>query len=156
MSDETPKKKTAAQRKADAEARIAKSRDARDEQRDEQEATDLEAIADLEENGGEALHTMTCSGFAPGVPVRIAFRAPTRSEYKRYSDLTGKAAKNKNDVKGHRDAQEQLARSCWVYPPANPPELREAVLEAFPGAIISMAIEAVKLAELRSEEEGKG
>lgn len=124
-----------------------------DAARAEQETADLEAIDALEASSGAAFRTMTANGFKPGVSVKIAFRAPSGPEYKRYCDLVGRAA-DKRDATARRTAQEQLAESCWVYPADK--DARQAVRDAFPGTLLSLAIEAAKFAELRSEEEGKG
>lgn len=118
-----------------------------------QETLDLEAIDKLEAERGEPLHTMTTNGFKSGVSVKIAFRAPTALEYKRYCDMVGRA-QQKNDPIARRSAQEMLADACWVYPVEKSDE-RKAMLEAFPGVLISLAIETAKVAELRAEDEGK-
>lgn len=122
--------------------------------RDAQELTDLGEIDALEEAGGEPLHTMTTNAFRAGVPVKIAFRSPTAIEYKRYCDMVGRA-QQANDSVGRRQSQELLASACLVYPPADS-AVRKAMLETFPGVLISLAIEAAKVAELRAEDEGKG
>lgn len=121
--------------------------------REEQTVIDLEAIDALEEARGEPLHTMTCNDFKPGVSVKIAFEAPTPVQYKRYCDQVGKA-QQKGDPDDRRKAQETLAEVCWVYPAKDSDE-RKAMLKAFPGVLISLAIECAKVVELRNEEEGK-
>lgn len=133
--------------------RAARS-EAADKARNDQELADLTAIDKLEEERGESLHTMSSNRYTPGAPVKIAFRAPTSAEYKRYKDLVNRAV-TKSDPKARVDAQEQLASSVLEYP-AKDSELLKATLEAFPGLLISLAIEAAKVAELRAEEEGKG
>lgn len=133
------------------ERRRNERRAAYDKARDEQTAKDLEAIDALESESGEPLHTMTSNSFKPGVSVKVAFRAPSGAEYKRYCDMVGKA-QQKNDAIERRKAQETLASSCLLYPVD---DARKAMLEAFPGLLISLAIEAAKVAELRSEDEGK-
>jgi hypothetical protein len=136
------------------EARRAERRAENDKARTAQEALDLEAIDALESERGEPLHTMTANGYRSGVSVKVAFRAPSAPEYKRYCDLVGKAQERK-DPTARRQAQEQLAASCWLYP-AQDSDGRKAMLEAFPGVLISLAIEVAKVAELRAEDEGKG
>src|SRR6185437_5702003 len=136
------------------ERRRAERRAKHEQDRLAQEALDLEAIDALEASSGEPLHTMTANGFKPGVSVKIAFRAPTALEYKRYADMIGRASQ-KNDPAERRRAAELLAAACWVYP-AKDTEERAAMLEAFPGVLISLSIEAAKVAELRAEDEGKG
>jgi hypothetical protein len=136
------------------EARRAERRAKQEEDRKAQEAIDLEAIDKLEEELGEPLNTMTANGFKVGSPVRIAFRAPTPLEYKRYSDQVGRALQ-KNDTPARVKAQELLAEVCMLYPAAKSDD-RKALLEAFPGVLLSLAIEAAKVAEARAEDEGKG
>ena len=96
---------------------------------------------------------MTCNGFKAGVSVKIAFETPAPVVYKRYVDQVGKAQRE-GDTAGRQKAQELLAEVCWVYP-AKDSDARKAMLDAFPGVLISLAIECAKVAELRSEEEGK-
>lgn len=136
----------------DIEKRRAARKAAHEQAKAEQELKDLEAIDALEEESGEPLHTMTANRYQQGCPVKIAYRAPTGVEYKRYCDMVG-AAMKKNDHQARQKAQELLAQACLVYPVD---ESRKSMLEAFPGLLISLAIEAAKVAELRSEEEGKG
>lgn len=136
------------------EQRRAKRRAEQDKARAEQEVTDLEAIDALEAAQADPLYTMTANGFKLGVPVKVAFRAPTPLEYKRYCDMVGKA-QSKNDAAARMKAQEMLAMSCWAYPAPDADE-RKAVLDAYPGVLISLAIECAKVAEMRSEDEGKG
>jgi len=136
------------------EARRAKRRADQDKARAEQELVDLEAIDALEAAQADPLYTMTANGFKIGVPVKVAFRAPSALEYKRYCDMVGKA-QAKSDTGARLKAQEMLATCCWVYPAPDADE-RKAVLDAFPGVLVSLAIECAKVAELRSEDEGKG
>ena len=133
------------------EKRRADRRKAHDDARDAQIASDLEAIDALESEHG-VLHTMTSNGFKEGVAVKVAFRTPSAVEYKRYCDMVGKA-QQKNDAIERRKAQETLAATVMMYPVD---DARKAMLEAFPGVLISLAIEAAKVAELRAEDEGKG
>lgn len=137
----------------DIEKRRAERRAKHDTARNEQEATDLEAIDALEEERGEPLHTMTANGFKACVAVKVAFRSPSPIEYKRYCDQVGKA-QQKADASARMTAQTNLAAVCMVYPADG--EDRKALLDAFPGVLISVAIECAKVAELRAEDEGKG
>ena len=134
------------------EQRRAARRAKNDDDRKAQEALDLEAIDALEAADGMPLHTMTANGYKPGVAVKIAFRAPSAIEYKRYKDLVNRAGKDRPDERVK--AQEQLAACCMVYPAADTAE-RKALLDAFAGVLISLSIEAAKVAEARSEDEGK-
>ncbi len=137
----------------DIEKRRAERKAASAKDRAEQEERDLEAIDALEAANGEDLTTMTVAGFAKGLPVRVALRPPSAAYYKRFSDLVRRAG---NDQTKRGQAQEQLGECCWAYPTPENKDTRDAMKDAFPGTLISLAIEAAKLAELRSEEEGKG
>ena len=136
-------------------AEIEKARDERKAaqaaERLEQEAIDLDAIDTLEAAEGCSLFTMSSNGFRPGVPVKIAFRTPKPVEYKRYCDMVGKA-QAQNDPLARRKAQELLAAACLVYPTG---DAQKSMLDAFPGVLISLAIEAAKAAELSAENESK-
>lgn len=136
------------------EARRAARRTEHDKDRLAQEALDLEAIDALEAAAGEPLLTMTANGYKAGASVKIAYRAPSPVEYKRYCDTVGRAQQRGDSIE-RRKSQETLATSCWVYPEPGT-DARKAMLEAFPGVLISLAIEVAKAAEMRSEEEGKG
>lgn len=130
----------------------ADRRAAQEQARADQETADLVAIDAMESEQGQSLHTMTANGYKPGVPLKIAFRAPTAPEYKRYCDMVGKA-QGKGDHVERRRAQEMMAECCLMYPSQG--EARTAMLAAFPGVLISLAIEAAKVAELRAEDEAK-
>lgn len=111
---------------------------------------DFEALVGLEvEHDRVAAVKVT---FVPGLPTRAFLRAPTRLEYQRYRDMVGRAVEKKN-IKAQSEAQDQLAKSCWVYP--SEAKERDAMLEAFPGLLASIVLEATKLAEGKAEEEGK-
>jgi hypothetical protein len=143
-----------ATKRAEIEKRRADRALAIDKGREAQIGDDLGAIDALEEAEGQSYRTMTSNGFKPGVPVKVAYRAPSSPEYKRYKDQVSRAA-SKNDAKARTEAQELLATVCLVYPAPDTKE-REALLDAFPGTLISVAIECAKLAELKAEDEGKG
>jgi hypothetical protein len=136
------------------EKRRAERRDGHEKARKEQEAIDLEAIDALEEARGEPLHTMTANRFTAGVPVIAAFRAPSLDEYKRFTDMAGRA-QDKKDSAARKTALEMLAAACWEYP-AKDADARTAMLAAVPGVLMSLAVEVIKVAELASEAEGKG
>jgi hypothetical protein len=133
------------------EAKMAARRKAHDEARDAQLVVDLAAIDALEESRGEPLHKMTCNRFVSGQPVKVAFRAPSAGEYKRYRDMVGKAMQQ-NDSAARVKAQEMLAASVVLYPGE---EARAAFEAAFPGTLLSLTIEAAKLAELKAEDDVK-
>lgn len=133
------------------EARRAERKAKADAARDDQEASDLEAIEALEIGSGDSLSTLRVNGFVPGQPVRVAFKAPSEAYYRRFCSMVRKAGPN---LEARGAAQDLLAQSCWVYPADG--AAQKAFLVAFPGTLVSIAIECAKLAELRSDEEGKG
>lgn len=114
--------------------------------------TDLEALEVLEEEHG-VIAAVKVARFREGHPTRAFLRTPKPAEYKRYVDSVSKSYEKKNQ-RGQRDAQEILAKSCWVYPEDD--KAKDAMLEAFPGLLTSIAIAAAALAEGKQEEEGKG
>ncbi len=133
------------------EARRAARRAATDEKRTEQEEKDLEAIEALEVKNDEPLKTMSAAGFVPGLPVRVGFKAPSAEYYKRFCQQVRRAGSN---LEARGSAQDLLGASCWVYPEDK--ATRDSMLAAFPGILVSVALEATKLAELTAEDEGKG
>ena len=153
MSEDDTKKTTETEiTLEDIRKRRQAKRDALDTAYRKQEIIDSLAIADLEDDLGESLSTMATNTCREGVAVKAAYRAPNALQYKRYKETLGKAGE-KNDSKKIYEVRELLAESCWVYP-VDPPA-RAAFRDAFPGALVSMALEVVKLVELRAEEEKK-
>jgi len=139
---------------AELEELQAKRREERAKLEEEQRAKDLQARMDLEDehvDGGIA--AVSVSRFVPGQPTQAYVRTPTTTEYKRYLDQVHRGVDRKS-LKAQRDAQELLARACWVYPRA--PEDRDAMLAVFPGILTPISVAAAALAEGKSEEEGKG
>lgn len=136
------------------EARRAKRKAETEKAKAEQYEKDLEAIDALEiEHGDERVAALKVNGYAPGLPVMVGVVAPAEPVYRRFVAQVRKAGKA-TDAQGA--AQDQLARSCLAYPPASDEQTRKALLDAFPGLLVSVAVEAQRLAELRSEVEGKG
>lgn len=141
MSIEEVKKQRAARKEAAAKDQA------------EQEEKDLLALNDLEiEHGDSSVGTMRVERFVPGNPMTIVFKAPSKAQYKRFCDQVA-ASMKKNDTKSRQDAQDLLSNSVWVYPKES--SERDAMLEAFPGLLLSIAIEAQKLVEAKKVEEGK-
>lgn len=133
------------------EARRAARKAQTEQAKAEQYAKDLEAIDALEVESGEEIATLTVNGYKAGLPVLVGVKAPSALQYKRFADQIRNAKENLNK---RAQAQDLLAESCWVYP--SDKDARKAMLEAFPGVLVSIAVEVAKLAELRSAEEGKG
>ena len=134
-------------------AKRAARREAEKGQQEVQAAKDLAAIVALEETMG-SLRYITPPEYRSGVVTVAAFRPATRSEYKRLCDMISRARfseKNTGDLT--RKAQDMFGEACLVYPP--PGADREALFDAFPGTLISVALAAEKLAVLASEDEGK-
>lgn len=133
--------------------RRAEKREAKEKAEKEQFVTDLEALESLEDEFGKIVSVKL--DFSEGFPTRVFLRAPKRAEYQRYRDLVGKATQQKN-TKGVTEAQDQFAKSVWVYPAQADQQAREALLEKFPGVLGNILLEALKLAEGKAEAEGKG
>lgn len=121
--------------------------------RREQLVIDLEALDALEvEHGESCLRTLEVAGFVKGLPTMVIVKSPGGTAfYKRYQDKARRAGKNAEAIGA---AQDELAISCIVYPAD--PAVKKAMFEAFPGTVPSAAVEVIRFAELRSEDEKKG
>lgn len=133
------------------ETKRAEAAAAREKEREAQYVQDLEAIIALEGEHG-TLYRMKPPEWKRGTASCAAFRSATRSEYKRYISQLGEGPPEKRGA-ATRKAAETLGESVMVYPPAG--AAREAFLEAYPGAILSIYKRATEQAELEREEEGK-
>lgn len=141
MSIEDIKKK-----RADRKEQAAKDQAA-------QEEKDLEALDALEmEHGDSCVAPLRVDHFVKGHPMTIVIKAPSKIQYKRFCDQVGKGVE-KNNMAMRREAQDLLAESVWVYPKEDAE--RKAMLEVYPGLLLSIAIEAQKLVEAKRAEEGK-
>jgi len=136
------------------EERRAKKRKERDAAEAEQFAIDLEALEALEdEHGIGVIGSVKTARFVPGLTTRVFFKPPTEAQYNRYTEQYGRAT-DKKSTGGQRDALKLLAQSCWVYPKED--EIRKALVEAFPGLLVSVGLEVAKAGEAERAEEGKG
>lgn len=148
-----------------AQERIAAAQKKRDEQRakerverDEQEAIDLEAIADLEAEHGEAriVAISIANVWKPGAgaPVRIAALVPTGTSKlaQRWIDQINRSKEHSRD---RLTAQDALATECWLYP-AKGSEGHKAALELAPLILGNLAVQIVLASQGLAEAEGKG
>lgn len=110
---------------------------------------DLAALIDAEqEHGFGSVTSLKVRAYRKGLPTLVVVRSPGGTPfYRKYLDETSNA---KSDMK-KRDALLALGVSCLVYPPKG--DLRDKMLEAFPGLSLSAGIAATKLAELEVESE---
>jgi hypothetical protein len=137
---------------AELEAQRAARKAAHDAARDEQTAADLAAIYALEVSLDDELAVLHVPRYRAGLPAAVAVRPPTEPEYRRFVQMIRRA---KDNLEARGAAQDMLAEVCWVYPPKEEAETRRKLVEAFPGIIPTMALEVSRLAELRTEREGK-
>ena len=124
--------------------------------RAEQEATDLEAIADLEcELGFERVIAIEVGAWRPGMncPVRVAVRVPLGSE-KLCQVFIEKINRAKEGSKEKLTAQDALAIECWEYPKKGS-EGYKAALELAPLILANAALQIVLASQGRAEQEGK-
>lgn len=143
---------TAADRIAAASDRRAAKAEAELAAREEQFATDLEAIEALEEKLGLRVHySKQVRTFVPGLPVVVGVRAPDPDEYRRMFSLVNRSGGN-GDAKV--SALMTLANACWVYPVD--PAARIAMSKANAALLASVGNFANTLAEVELREEGKG
>ena len=134
------------------EAKLAAKRADRAKAEEAQYEKDLGALIELEDEHG-SIASVKVSRFVAGQPTRAFLRTPNAAEYKRYKDLVFRAAADKRAATSAQAAQEQLARSCWVYPAGDAAQV--AMLEAFPGLLTPLSMAAAALAEGKAEEVGK-
>ncbi len=134
------------------ERKLAESRAARGKGEEAQYEVDLEARISLEEEHGTTVAVKVVV-FTPGQPTMALLRMPNAAEYKRYKDLVYRAQLDPHAKTSAKTAQEQLAKSCWVYPTTE--EARASMLGAFPGLLTPLGSAASALAEGKTEEAGK-
>ncbi len=138
---------------AEKEELLAKKREEKAKAEAEQYEKDLDARIELEDEH-DAIVEVKVSRHVKGQPTRAYLRMPKPVEYKRFKDRIQRASGKKNESDEASASGEQLARACWVYPKSE--EEREAMLEAYPGILVTIAIAAAALAQGRSADEGKG
>lgn len=144
----------AKQRIADIEAKRAARKAGLSADREAQFAADLEALDALEcEHGDGKVERLAVDRFVAPHPTFVVLKVPSSAQYKRFCDQASRAAKA-NDPGARRTAENMLGEACWVYPATK--EQRDAMLEEFPGMLLSIAIRAAKLVEANEVEEGKG
>ena len=112
---------------------------------------DLKARLALEAQHGR-LAGVNVSRYVPGQPTQAFLRAPNAGEYKRFRAQVFNALRDKKSG-AMQEAQELLARSCWVYPEGK--EAQTAMLDEFAGLLASLGAAAQGMAEGTVEEEGK-
>jgi len=134
------------------EAKLQAKREERARAEEAQYEADLEARLSLEDEHG-TLAAVKVSRFVVGHPTHAYVRMPTAPEYKRYKAQIYKKAHEKSAGTNAQDAQELLARACWIYPADA--KAREEMLDAFPGLLTPITMAAVGLAEGKAVEEGK-
>jgi hypothetical protein len=135
------------------EAKRAEKLAARAKAEEAQYEKDLEARIRLEDEHG-TLAGVKVVGFVPGQPTHAFVKAPLPAQYKRYKDLVQRAGDEKRGATKRADAIDQLAQDAWIYPESA--EERAAMLERFPGILTPIFVAAVRLAEGKNEDEGKG
>jgi hypothetical protein len=130
------------------EARRAARKEAQAKQRDEQRVVDLEAVDALEVQFGDSNVRYVDVPYTPGLPTLAAVRCPKPIEIKRYRATVApdhKAFASK--------AAEDLGAICLVYPVGDD---RDRLLEARPGLLVGLGIEALGMSTGRAQDEGKG
>ncbi|MBP9863389.1 MAG: hypothetical protein KBD62_35920 [Kofleriaceae bacterium] len=119
----------------------------------EQQANDLEALADLEATHGfDRVVRIDLNGWKPasGAATMIVVRVPLKSEdyFKRFEDTVSKP---KSD---NLKATTQLASACLVYP--SDKDLLAATMELAPGILSNAGLQIIHAVQGRAEEEKKG
>jgi hypothetical protein len=149
---------TAAERKAAVEEKRAAMRAELEEARAEQEATDLEALVDLEaEHGFDRILRVNLRGWKKGVgaATMVIARVPERKEsfFKRFEQTISKA---KEGSGARLDALHALAEACIVYPnKKTQKELYDATMELASGITSHVGSEIVNWSQGKAAEEKK-
>ncbi len=120
--------------------------------RDAQYEVDLEARIALEDSH-DTIAAVEVTRFVHGQPTMALLRTPAAAEYKRYKSQVFANAQKRKGAVSLEEAQEILARACWVYPEGK--EAQAAMLDAFPGLLTPLGSAASTLAEGKTEDEGK-
>ena len=125
----------------------------------EQQATDIEALVDLEgEHGFERIIRIDIDGWKPGVgaATMVVIRVPLSSEkvFKRFQDTFAKA---KEGSTTKSDAGITLGRACVVYPSEKTDKaLFDATIELADGVLAHAGGQIVGRLQGSAEEEKKG
>lgn len=151
MSD--PEYTTAAQLAAIRAKRAARA-DAASAASDAQALIDETAIDEIEERLGYGNVAALTVAHVPGLPTRLAVRAPKSGELKRYRDRLRpqKDRRNREIEPDAFGAAEELAEVCLVYPDK---ETYERLLVARPAAAMQLGVIASRLGSGKEEDAGK-
>ena len=134
----------AEKRLAAAKKRRAEAQAAFNTGREDQLATDLEAITDLEIEHGDSHISAVDLPYNPGLPMKAAVRRPNKAEIKRYRKQTEPRKDGKQP--DFTAAHEMIGEACCVYPdPEKQKELFEALCEAMPAIKGQLGIVAIQM-----------
>lgn len=139
------------ERLTEIEARRAARKAALARERDEQLATDLEAIDALEQEHGDTNVAVIRLPYTPGLPAAVAAKCPPKAVVKRYR------ARIKPDKQGRPGdavaAAQEVVGVCLIYPDK---DTFEKLVEARPGIDTQLGTAALNLAAAEEEELGNG
>lgn len=158
MIDDNKKPPTPAERIAAAQQRRDAIREEHAHAYAEQQATDLEVVAALEdEHGFERVLRIDVGGWkaGEGAATLVVVRIPKSSEsvFKRYEQTVSKA---KTGTTAGLDAAHMLAEACLLYPSKkNQKDLYDATMELASGIRSNMAFQIAKVVQGNAEEEKK-
>lgn len=156
MSDE--KKLTPAERIAAVNEKRERLKKTEADAKSEQQATDLEALCELEEEHGfERVLRVDIGGWKPGegAATLAVVRIPKSSEsiFKRFESTV---SKSKEGTSANLDALHLLADACLLYPSAKTqPDLHKATFELAPGLRSNLGLQISKTVQGKAEEEKK-
>lgn len=135
-----------------AKARRAARKAAIGADEDAARALDIDAIDALEIEHGDSNVSVVHVPFTPGQPTCAAVRCPRPAEVKRYqSRLKPKHEKDHPDAVA---AAEELAAVCRIFPVDK--DAYATLCAARPGLVVQLGVEAIRLAQGKSDSEGKG
>jgi hypothetical protein len=137
-------------RLAEIEARRAARKASQEAARQEQRATDLEALDALEAEHGEVPYVDVAHP-VEGLPTLAAGRPSKPAELKRYRSRI--RVTKEGGIEGAPEAAEELALACLTYPSR---EVYDKLVAQRPGIAAALGGAIVEHASAKAREEGKG
>ena len=132
----------------EARQRLREARDRENAERNDQLATDFDALEEVyAKHGASRVRRVEVTAWKPGIVAMAAVRTPNKAEVRRWQ------ARVNVEKPDRVQAFEELAGVCVVYPEPGP--ARDALYEACPGLPVQLGQEAASLAVGEAQVEGK-
>lgn len=144
---------------AEINARRAERKAKLQEQADAQRVIDMEALDGAEAALGDTDVGYVDVPYTPGLPTLAVCRKPKPIELKRYRESLRITPGEKLDLSAGNEASVVMGQSTCIYPDCKTEEgqaIFAKMCEARPDLAATLGQRAVKLAQARAAEEGKG